>query len=323
MAVLVTGGCGFIGRFLVRELAKKGVDEIKVIDINIDGKLKAEAPDVSFQEVDVSLLNTPRWEYLLEGIDTVYHLGGLLGTSELFSRVIEAEQVNVLGMLNLLEAMRKHHVQKIVFASKPNMWKHNVYTITKENCERYLSMYHEIYGIKPVILRPFNVYGPEEKVEQYRKAVPYFIISALKDEPIEIFGSGEQTMDLIHVRDCVEAFIISGNNRSATGRTIEVGSGTEVSVDRLARLIIKLAGSKSEIKHLPMRKGEVANSRIRADIRDMEEILKYKPRITLVEGLNETIEHYRSNLDRYKVYQFHENELCSSTTSSARRKKNG
>jgi UDP-glucose 4-epimerase len=184
-------------------------------------------------------------------------------------------------------------------------------------------MYHEIYGIKPVILRPFNVYGPEEKVEQYRKAVPYFIISALKDEPIEIFGSGEQTMDLIHVRDCVEAFIISGNNRSATGRTIEVGSGTEVSVDRLARLIIKLAGSKSEIKHLPMRKGEVANSRIRADIKDMEEILKYKPRITLVEGLNETIEHYRSNLDRYKVYQFHENELCSSTTSSARRKKNG
>ncbi len=311
MAVLVTGGCGFIGRFLVRELARRSVDEIRVIDINTDSKLEAEVPNVSFHELDVNLLNTSHWEYLLEGIDTVYHLGGLLGTSELFSRVIEAERVNVLGTLNLLEAMRKHRVQKIVFASKPNMWKHNVYTITKENCESYLSMYHEIYGIKPVILRPFNVYGPEEKVEQYRKAVPYFIISALKDKPIEVFGSGEQTMDLIHVRDCVEAFIISASNPGATGREIEIGSGAEVSVDRLAKLIIKLAGGKSKIKHLPMRKGEVVNSRIKANIGDMEEILKYKPRITLVGGLTETIEHYRNNLDRYKVYQFHESEIAS------------
>ena len=311
MRSLFTGGCGFIGRFLVRELAKRATDEIRVIDINMDSQLKSEIHGVKFWELDVNLLNTPQWEYLLEGVDIVYHLGGLLGTSELFSRVIEAEQVNVLGTLNLLEAMRKHHVQKIVFVSKPNMWKHNVYTITKENCERYLSMYHEIYGIKPIILRPFNVYGPEEKVEQYRKAVPYFIISALKDEPIEVFGSGEQTMDLIHVRDCVEAFIISASNPGATGRVIEIGSGTQVSVDRLARLIIKLVESKSEIRHLPMRKGEVVNSRIKADIRDMEEILKYKQRITLVEGLTETIQHYRNNLDRYKVYQFHENEMAS------------
>jgi len=92
-------------------------------------------------------------------------------------------------------------------------------------------------------------------VEQYRKAVPYLIISALKDEPIEVFGSGEQTTDLIHVRDCVEAFIVSASNPGATGGIIEIGNGTEVSVNRLAKLIIKSAESKSGIKHLPMRKG--------------------------------------------------------------------
>lgn len=308
MAVLVTGGCGFIGRFLVRELVKREAGEIRVVDIKIDSEFKAEMPTVKFWQLDVNLLDSPEWEHLLEGIDVVYHLSGLLGTTELFDRVIEAERTNVLGTLTLLETMRRRDVSKIVFASKPNIWKHNVYTITKENCERYLSMYHEIYGIKPIVLRPFNIYGPEEKVEQYRKAVPYFIISALKDEPIEVFGNGEQTMDLLHARDCVKMFIISASEPGAIGRAIEIGSGVEVSVNKLAKLIIKLAGSKSEIKHLPMRKGEAENSRIRADIKDMEELLRYKPSITLEDGLSETIEHYRNNLDKYKVYQYRESD---------------
>lgn len=119
--------------------------KIRVIDINTYTKLEMEVPNVSLQQLDVNLLNTPHWEYLLKGIDTVYHLGVLLGTSELFSRVIEAEQVNVLGTLNLLEVMRKHHAPKIAFVSKPNMLTHNVNTITKENYERYLSIYHEIW----------------------------------------------------------------------------------------------------------------------------------------------------------------------------------
>jgi len=304
MAVLVTGGCGFIGRHLVRELVERVVGEIRVVDIKIDSEFKSEMPTVKFWESDANLLDAPEWEQLMEGIDVVYHLSGLLGTTELFDRVIEAERVNVLGTLNLLEAMRKHHVRKIVFASKPNMWKHNVYTITKENCERYLSMYHEIYGMKPIILRPFNVFGPEEKIEQYRKAVPYFLISALRNEPLEIFGSGEQTMDLIYVTDCVKAFVISAHVPDSVGKVIEIGSGTEVSVNELASLIVKMTVSKSEITHLPMRKGEVENSKIKASTEDMQEILKFKPEITLEEGLRRTIEHYKSNLDKYEIYQF-------------------
>jgi UDP-glucose 4-epimerase len=207
--------------------------------------------------------------------------------------------------------MNKNRVKRIVFASKPNMWRHNVYTITKENCEKYLEMYRVIYGLETTILRPFNVYGPEEKVEQYRKAVPYFMISALKNEPIQIFGGGEQTMDLIHVRDCVEAFIVSADERKAVGEVIEIGSGTETIVNELAQLIIKLAGSKSKIKHVSMRKGETPDSRIKADTRNMEDILQLTPRVTLEEGLSETIEHYRNHLHEYTVYEFSDSELCS------------
>ena len=306
MAKLVTGGMGFIGRHLVRELAKQ--DEVKVVDIQADSTIVREYPNVKFYKMDVTALNPYQWERLLEGVSVVYHLSGLLGTSELYSRIIEAECVNVLGTLHLLEAMNKNHARRIVFTSKPNMWKHNVYTITKENCERYLEMYRAIYGMEVTILRPFNVYGPEEKVEQYRKAVPYFIISALKNEPIEIFGDGQQTMDLIYVEDCVGAFIAASQQR-AIGEVLEVGSGHETSVNVLAKLIIRLAKSKSEIKHLSMRKGETPNSRIRADTTNMEKVCQFTAQTNLAKGLCKTIEYYRENLDKYKVYKFPESEL--------------
>jgi len=311
MAKLVTGGMGFIGRHLVRRLASQG-EEVRVIDIATDttfvGQLILKYPNVRLFKTDVAALNPYQWERLLEGVSTVYHLSGLLGTSELYSRVIEAERVNVLGTLHLLEAMNRNHARRIVFTSKPNMWKHNVYTITKENSERYLEMYRAIYGMEVTILRPFNVYGPEEKVDQYRKAVPYFIIAALKNEPIEIFGSGEQTMDLIYVEDCVDAFI-AASQQKAIGEVLEVGSGQETSVNTLAKLIIRLANSKSEIKHLPMRKGETPDSRIRADITNMEKVCQFTAKTNLAKGLCKTIGHYRENLNDYKVYKFTEAEL--------------
>lgn len=294
--ILVTGGSGFIGRFLVRELVKEG-KKVIVLDKRIDTELQRELPKVRFYEGDITK-GIP-WEKLLDEVDTVYHLAGLLGTSELFPRIIEAETVNVLGTLTLLENMRKYDVNKIVFTSKPNIWKHNVYTITKENCERYLRMYHEIYDIKTVILCPYNVYGPEEKIEEYRKAVPYFIISALQNKPLEVYGNGEQTMDLIHVRDAVRAFLLAGENEKAVGKTIEIGSATETSVNHLAEMIIKLSNSKSKIVHIPMRKGEVENTRLCASISDMRVLLDFIPKIELEEGLEDTIKHYRETLKKY------------------------
>jgi len=307
MAKLVTGGAGFIGRHLVRELAKDS--EVRVLDIRIDASLRKELPQVKFHEISVTLINTPQWEGILHGVDVVYHLGGLLGTSELYSRILDAEYVNVCGTLSLLEAMRRNGATRLCFTSKPNMWRHNVYTITKENCERYIEMYRVIHGLEPVIFRPFNVYGPEEKVLEYRKAVPYFIIAALKDEPLEVFGDGEQTMDLVYVRDCVEAFISLSQNPRAIGEVIEIGSGVETSVNELAELVIKMTGSRSTVKHIPMRKGEVPDSKIRANTTMMDNTCQLSTRTSLEEGLAETIAHYREHLDEYPVYNFPVSEL--------------
>src|SRR5665648_205732 len=141
MKALVTGATGFIGKHLVKELLAQNYDVVGFDknERNINTEL-VQGDIVSFNFDDV-----------LEDVDIVFHLAGLLGTTELFHRIIAAEKVNVMGTLNLLESMRKNGVKKLVFTSKPNIWRYNAYTITKENCERFIEMYKEIYGFKPVI----------------------------------------------------------------------------------------------------------------------------------------------------------------------------
>lgn len=297
MKVAVTGGGGFIGRHLVRHIVKDDVDVI-VIDKKVDDRLRKEMPGVAFNQCDM-LSPDIDWEPILKDVDVVFHLAGMLGTSELFETVIDAERVNVVGTLILLEAMRKYRVKKIVYTSKPNVWKYNPYTITKENSERYLRMYYKIYGILPIILCPYNVYGPEEYIDDYRKAVPYFVISAIQNKPMEIYGDGKQTVDLIYVEDMAEALVCAGRTNTYTKEKIEVGSGVETTVNELADIIIKLVESKSTITHIPMRLGEERDTRLRADTRKMKGILKFETTTDLQDGLMKTIDHYRKHLNWY------------------------
>ena len=293
--ILVTGAAGFIGRHLVRALVKEGVD---VIAFN-KKPINFENPNVRTIVGDILKYD---FEHLFrqEEIEGIFHLAGLIGTTELFHRIIEAEMVNVVGLLRILEAMRKSDVERIVFTSKPNVWKNNVYTITKENAERYLNMYREVYGMKAVITRPFNVYGPEEYLTEYRKAIPYFIVASLRNEPLEIFGTGEQTMDPIYVEDVVQALIRS--YFIAPKEVVEIGSSKPIRVIDLARKIIELTGSSSKIVHLPMRRGEPIDIfDIRADGR-MSLIIGYEPKIDLDMGLSMTVEWYREHLDEFSDY---------------------
>lgn len=291
---LVTGGSGFIGKRLVQELMRNGY-EVTVFD------RKPANTHASFVCGDIVSFD---FDDVLKDVDVVFHLAGLLGTTELFHRIVEAEKVNVLGTLNLLESMRKNNVTKIVFTSKPNVWKYNVYTVTKENCERYLEMYREIYGFKCVITRAFNVYGPDEPLKEYRKAIPYFIVSALRNEPLEIFGDGQQTMDAIYVDDVAEALLVCAEK--LLSQTIDIGNSRPVRVKDVADQIIMLTGSASEVVFKPMRKGE-SNPRYICANETLWRLLGFKPKISLVDGLTRTIKWYREHLDEFReIYKFSE-----------------
>jgi nucleoside-diphosphate-sugar epimerase len=296
LKALVTGAAGFIGKELVQTLLKTGYDVVgfdkKAADIGTD-LIVGDILSFNFDEV-------------LDDVDVVFHLAGLLGTTELFHRIIEAEKVNVIGTLNLLESMRKNGIKKFIFTSKPNTWRYNAYTITKENCERFIEMYQEIYNFKPVITKPFNVYGPDEPLEEYRKAIPYFIVAALKNEPLEIFGDGEQTMDCIYVKDVAKALVKCAE--ILPEEIVEIGTSEPLTVNFLAKKIIDLCGSDSEIIHKPMRKGETDPNICSNG--NMERLLGLKYKTDMENGLKFTIEWYREHLDDFKeIYKFKDEDF--------------
>jgi len=298
MKVLVTGAAGFIGRALTQRLMS---DKREVIAFD----KKSDANWTNFIQGDIVSFN---FDDILQDVDIVFHLAGLLGTTELFHRIIEAEKINVLGTLNLLESMRRNDVTTIVFTSKPNVWRYNVYTITKENCERYLEMYKEIYGFKTIITRPFNVYGPNEQLIEYRKAIPYFIINALKGKPLEIFGDGQQTLDPIYIDDTVEALIRC--SQILPKEIVEIGSPKQIKVVDIAQKIIDLVGSNSEIIYLPMRKGELGPRKICSN-GNMQRLLDFTSCISLEEGLRRTIRWYDRHIDDFqKIYEFVEEDFA-------------
>ena len=292
MRTLVTGAAGFVGKHLVRRLLAEGHQVIAFDKRECSLGTKTIRGDVASFD----------FEELLKDVNVVFHLASLLGTAELFHRIIEAERVNVIGTLNLLEAMRKNEVNKILFTSKPNVWKYNPYSITKETCERYLEMYRCVYGLQAVIVRPYNIYGPAEELVEYRKAVPYFVIAALRGEPLEIFGDGEQTMDAIYVDDAIEALVRSAE--AAPKETVEIGSSKAVKVKYLAERILDLTQATSPIVHIPMRRGEENACEIRAN-GSMSRLLGFSPRITLDEGLKRTIDWYSKHLNEFDtIYEF-------------------
>lgn len=284
MKILVTGGFGFIGSHLVSELKKKN-HEIHVLSNNpnkmdLDNYIYADITDRGKM-----LEIIPRYEI-------VYHLAGLLGTSELITKAYEASRVNILGTVNILDGALKN-MTKVIYITKPNCWL-NTYSITKYTGELFAKMYHKEFKLPTVSIRWYNVYGPNQSFH-CQKAVPFFIRWALRNEPIQIWGNGEQTMDLIYAKDAVRATTNIGEQKKFEGMTIDVGSGEETSVNTLAKMIIKMTNSKSRIQHLPMRPGENENTKLYANISTLKQ-LGFKFEYDLETGMKETVEWYEENL---------------------------
>jgi len=292
MRILVTGGSGFIGRYVVGRLASQS-HQVTVYDI-VPPKFKCDF------FVAGSMVETSKIDQQVKQADAVMHLAGLLGTAETIDDPIMPAKVNVMGSLTLFEMCRRYD-KRCCYISVGNHFMFNTYAISKCCAEKFALMYNKEHKTKIAVVRGLNAYGPWQKHKPVRKVIPNFVLPAIRNEPITIYGSGEQIMDFIYVDDLADilcrALLIE---HKAYDYVIEAGSGQKTSINFIAEKIIELASSRSEINHVDMRPGEIPDSVVLADIKTLK-ALKYTASsfTDLESGLKKTIEFYRDNLEKY------------------------
>ena len=306
---VVTGGAGFIGSEVVRQLAARGA-RVVVIDNLVNGRRDnlagLPADRVTLLEYDIRDLAA--YAALLREADVVYHLA-CLGVRHSLHSPIENHEVNAAGTLRLLGASRGAGVPKFVCISSSEVYgtaqwaplneDHptfpcTVYGGSKLAGEAYARAFHRSYGYPTVVVRPFNTYGPRSHHEgDSGEVIPKFLLRCLAGKPMVIFGDGTQTRDFTYVSDSARGIILAGTEPAAIGRTINLGSGVEVTVNNLARAVAQIAGrADAEIVHDEGRPGDVL--RLCADMSTARTLLGYEVLVPLAEGLSRLLEWYRA-----------------------------
>jgi UDP-glucose 4-epimerase len=306
--VVVTGGAGFIGSHIVEHWYNQNA-EIHVIDNLRSGYLRNLEPfkDVTLHKV--SITDREAVFGIMKGVDYVHHLAAMVSVPESVSNPLECININTVGLINVLDAAVENKVKKVVHSSSAAVYGDNPespknvdmkpkpkspYGITKLDGEYYLQAYQENFGLKTTSLRYFNVFGTrQDPKSQYAAAIPIFINKALKNEPITIYGDGEQTRDFIYVKDVVYANYLAATTTEASG-VFNVALGQITTINDIAKIIIEETNSKSKIVYEDVRAGDIKHSH--ASIDNTIEKLKFKPQFSLAEGLKETIKFYTKSL---------------------------
>lgn len=306
MKVLVTGGAGFIGSHIVDRLVLEG-HEVIVVDNLSTGRRRNLNRAARFYKTDIQGWRLER-VFRNERPNIVMHLAAQMDVRKSVEDPIFDAQVNVLGMLNVLQQAVKHGARKVIFSSSggaiygeqevfPAPETHvtqplSPYGLSKLCGEHYLSYYQRVGGIQVVTLRYANVYGPRQDPYGEAGVVAIFIQKLLNNEQAIINGNGRQTRDFVFVDDVVEANLaVMGQE---TQGTYNVGTGIETSINDLFRILVEQIGSKCKELHGPAKKGEQARSVI--DPTKLRQELSWEPRVELSDGLKRTVCYFREGM---------------------------
>ncbi|PSN86608.1 hypothetical protein B9Q03_11605, partial [Candidatus Marsarchaeota G2 archaeon OSP_D] len=296
--ILVAGGAGFIGSNLVDELLKRGF-EVRVLDDLSSGKLdnlRHHMNDKGFEFFQGSVTDYPTVLRVASGVDAVVDLAAKGNLAKSVEDPVSYHSVNTSGALYLLDACARKGVEKFVFTSSGSVYSSEAtgaidestpydpaspYAATKVCAEIYCKTFRKVYGLKTVILRLFNVYGPRREKSSYAGAVTNFMLKIMRGEPVEVFGDGTDVRDYVYVGDVVKAIILS-LEKDVSGE-YNVGTGVGTSTSSLIQMIGKVVGVQPSLINKPKRQGDTP-SRV-ADITKSRKELGYTPEHDLYSGL--------------------------------------
>lgn len=302
--VLVTGGAGFIGSNLVKQLVKEG-NSVTVLDNFLSGYRSNLDPYQAVNIIEGDVRDKSKVNMAISGAEIVFHLAASVGNKRSIDHPIIDAEINVIGTLQVLEAARREGVRKIVTSSSAGIFGELKTIPIKEDhpiepdspygctklCEEKLCLsYAKLYDLEAVCLRYFNVYGPNQRYDAYGNVIPIFVFRSLRNEPLVIFGDGEQTRDFVHVDDVVQANIKAADTMGVKG-AFNIASGTRITINRLVQLITRNANNV-KIEYEPERGGDVRHSL--ADISLAKQKIGYSPSIDLENGIEEYMEWARN-----------------------------
>ncbi len=287
--VLILGSEGFVGHNLVRGLK----DNFEIIASDM---INFSDQNVKYVKADITQFNEIK--SISNGVDVIINLVAHTLVSS-FDQIITNAQVNIIGMLNVLEAARLNNIKKIIFPSASSMIgiaKENpvteqhpatpktAYGVSKLACEHYLRIYKELYDMNYVVFRFFNIYGPY----QANGLIPNIFSKLKKNEPITVFGKGDQMRDYVYIEDMVKYFSKAITSNIADNQVINMGTGQGATVKDVIELASKQVGIQPKIDYKPERPGEITN--FVADTKLLRALFGSVPSTPLDEGLRLTHE---------------------------------
>jgi UDP-glucose 4-epimerase len=306
MNALVTGGAGFIGSSVVREVLSHGGAARVLDDLSTGHEDNLAGLDVHLVRGDVR--DRDLVCDCLAGVDTVFHLAASIGNVKSLADPAEDASVNAVGTATLLDACRKAGVRRVVYSSSAATFGELItmpiaedhpqnpdspYGVSKLAAEKYVLCFGRLYGMQAVCLRYFNVYGVRQRYDAYGNVIPIFAERLLAGKALTIYGDGEQTRDFVNVKDVARANHLAATVNGAGG-VYNIGSGTSVTIARLAELAQEASGVRAvAVTHAPPRMGEVRHCC--ADIRRAGESLGFKPGHELGDGLVEYFKWFKGN----------------------------
>ncbi len=310
MKILVTGGAGFIGSNIVDRYIELG-HEVVIVDDLSSGKKDNINPKAVFYEINIQS-DELKEVFDKHNFDVVNHHAAQIDVRKSVDDPVYDAQINVIGLLNLLENCRKFDVKKVVFISsggvvygdpenKPPTEDYpfapeSPYGVTKMVGEYYVRYYSKVHGLRFTALRYSNVYGPRQDPHGEAGVIAIFSNLLLEGKVCTIFGDGEQTRDYVFVEDVVEANVLAldkGNNES-----FNIGTGIPTSVNILLKKMASVLNCTNGPNFAPARKGELKENYLNSS--KAKNLLGWNPRFSLDEGLRKTIEWFKQNVDKNK-----------------------